>query len=136
MNIPTALGALKTAADLGTHLRSLLKQNEQFPVNEILARIIEMQDLITDGRSAIIDFQEEVMKKNEEIQHLKEKLHKLEADHEFRESLTFEKGVYKREGPKGVEVYCAPCFDETGKRIRVAPDGTQYWCHIKHGSVG
>ena len=77
MSLPTALGALKTAADLGTHLRNLLKQNEQLPVNEILARLIEMQDLITDGRSSIIDFQEELMTKNDEIRQLKSEIDAL-----------------------------------------------------------
>ena len=77
MSLPTALGALKTAADLGTHLRNLLKQNQQLPVNEILARLIEMQDLITDGRSSIIDFQEELMTKNDEIRQLKSEIDAL-----------------------------------------------------------
>ncbi len=111
MSLPTALGALKTAADLGTHLRNLLKQNEQLPVNEILARLIEMQDLITDGRSSIIDFQEELMTKNDEIRQIKSEIDALNDRKRIDSEMEHDGYVFwriidgKRTGP-----FCPPCW--------------------------
>lgn len=93
MNLVAALGALKTAADLGTSLRNLLKKNECLPVSEIQTRLIEMQDLITDGRSAIIDFQEELSQRNDEIRQLKTELDALKKRDQIDNEL-----VQRRQG--------------------------------------
>jgi hypothetical protein len=131
MDIASGLAGLKTASDLVSGVRNALIKPDVKP-DEILGRLIELQGLISDGRTALIDMQEQLITKTGEIQQLRNKLRQLEEDHEFHASLTFNQGVYKRNGPRGEEVYCAACYDEAGKRIRVSLQGNDYWCTVKH----
>jgi hypothetical protein len=115
------LGALKTAADLSVHLRNLLKQSEQLPVNEILARIIEMQELIADGRTALIDLQEQVVLKNGQIQTLNQEIRQLREKWELNEKLVSDGCAYwfpekqePRDGP-----FCLACWDAERKLVRL-----------------
>jgi hypothetical protein len=121
MTVPTALGALKTAADLSVHLRNLLKQNEQLPVNEILARIIEMQELIADGRMALIDLQEQLVAKNGQIQSLSLELQRSRENWELNGRLVSDGCAYwfpekqePRDGP-----FCLACWDADKKLVRL-----------------
>ena len=134
---PYSARCLKTAADLGTHLRNLLKQNEQLPVNEILARLIEMQDLITDGRWSIIDFQEELMTKNDEIRQLKSEIDALNDRKRIDSEMEHDGYVFwriidgKRTGP-----FCPPCWrrDNTLLPLKHVP-GTYGGSHPSRRSI-
>jgi hypothetical protein len=121
MTVPTALGALKTAADLSVHLRNLLKQSDQLPVNEILARIIEMQELIADGRMAIIDLQEQLVEKDSLAQSLSIELQKLRDTSALNNKLVSDGCAYwfpekqaPRDGP-----FCLACWDVDRKLVRL-----------------
>jgi hypothetical protein len=121
MSLPTALGALKTAADLSVQLRNLLKQSDQLPVNEVLARIIEMQELIADGRSALIDLQDELVTKNGQIETLSLELRELRDKSRLGEKLVSDGCAYwfpdKREPGDGP--FCLACWDADGKLVRL-----------------
>lgn len=80
-------------------------------MNEILAQLIEMQDLITDGRSAIIDFQEELIRKNDEVQQLKVQIQALDRREKVDQEMEHDGYVFwrvtegKRTGP-----FCPACW--------------------------
>ena len=54
MNLVTSLNFLKTASDLTTRIRKSLGARD-VKLGKVVARIIEIQGLISDGRTALID---------------------------------------------------------------------------------
>lgn len=88
IEIVTALSGLKTASELATRLRDALKSPEIKP-DEVVARIMEIQGLITDGRTAVINLQEHLTTKNAEIQALKDRLREIEQNDELKKSVVF-----------------------------------------------
>lgn len=121
MDIVTGLGILKAASDLITRLREALKSGEVKP-DEVMARIIEIQDLISDGRTALIDAQEVVISRNAEVQVLKDEVRRLtEAADLGRRVVFHDNACWKRlddgaeEGPP-----CPSCWaDRTLRRGQV-----------------
>src|SRR5947207_7655935 len=93
MEFFTALAGLKTASELTTRLREALKSRD-VKLDEVVARIIEIQDMISDGRTALIDAQDELLRKTAETQNLKEQIRKLEAAAATERSFRFNDGVY------------------------------------------
>jgi hypothetical protein len=119
MNILAALAGLKTASELTTRIREALKSRE-VKLDEVVARIIEIQDLISDGRTALIDSQEELMKKNEKISSLSDEIRSLKAKADLEHLVVFhDRACWKKlddgseEGP-----YCPVCWGDSKKLIR------------------
>jgi hypothetical protein len=151
MEFFTALAGLKTASELTTRLREALISRE-VKLDEVVGRIIEVQDMISDGRTALIDAQDQLLKKNAEIQKLTEQVRKLEAAFATEHSFQFRQGVYWKavehdEGmtdPEGNEIlivhwdgpFCPTCKDADQKAVRLRKTGpdradeTEYYCDI------
>jgi len=111
MDLVAGLSGLKTASDLTTRLREALK-NREVKLDEVVARIIEIQDLISDGRTALIDAQEDIIKRTAEIGKLNEELKRLTASLDLSERVIFhDHANWKRldgdveEGP-----FCPSCW--------------------------
>jgi hypothetical protein len=62
----TAYTGLKTASDLARRVREALGSRE-VKIDEVIARIIEVQGLINDGRTTLIDVEEQPLEKNRTI---------------------------------------------------------------------
>jgi hypothetical protein len=137
VGLGTGLATLKTAYDLSKGVRDALKSRE-VKLDEVTARMIEIQDLITEGRSALIDAQEELFKKNEELASMRRKVSELEVAISKKDELTFLHGVYWRtsqikdgedaEGNGRSHVYydgpfCPLCKDVDTKAVRMNHSG-------------
>jgi hypothetical protein len=120
-----ALSGLKTASELATRLREALGRGD-VKLDEVLARIIELQGFISDGRAALIDVQEEVHTKNEEIRSLNQQLRSIADKAELSKDLIFDGAVYwrKSEGPDAKSPFCAVCWDTDQKLVRCQNYGT------------
>jgi hypothetical protein len=73
MDLVTGLNVFKTASDLTTHIRESLGARD-VKLDEVVARIIEIQGLISDGRTAFIDAHEQLLEKNSTILTLEQEL--------------------------------------------------------------
>ena len=122
--ISATLTGLKTASDLTTRLREALGSGE-VKLDEVLARIIELQGFISDGRTALIDVQEEIHAKNEEIRRLNEQLRAL---HDIRDNYELRQGVYVRKGTQ--DAYCPLCLGANNKAVPLMKDGDGWTCGI------
>jgi len=123
MSISTTLAGLKTASELTVRLREALKSRD-VKLDEVAARIIEVQDLISDGRTALIDAQEELLTANRENQKLKDELKQertLKADYLFRENMYWHRET--NEGP-----FCSTCFDSDRKLVRLTDFDGSFYC--------
>jgi len=85
-----------------------------------VARIIEIQDLISDGRTALIDVQEQLLEKNREILELEQTCMKLTQRLEKKgQGRKHDNAVWKvleddsEDGP-----YCPNCWERTGHFIQ------------------
>lgn len=67
--VTAGLSGLKAASDLTTRIREALGSRE-VKLDEVVTRIIEIQGLISDGRTALIDAQELLLDKTREIARL------------------------------------------------------------------
>jgi len=119
MELVTGLTVLKTASDLTTRIREALGSRE-VKLDEVVARIIEVQGLISDGRTALIEVQEQLLGKNREIFALEQE------NRSFQEQLTkkrqgriHDNAAWKildddsEEGP-----YCPNCYEKTRNFIQ------------------
>jgi|ERR1700733_6343253 len=119
MELVTGLSFLKTASDLITRIKESLAARD-VRLDEVLARIIEIQNLISDGRVAVIDAQEQLAEKNRTIQALEDEIRKLQGQlSKRRQGHVHDNAVWKvlnegaEEGP-----YCPNCFEKTGNFIQ------------------
>jgi hypothetical protein len=119
MDFAAGLTVLKTASDLTTRVREALGSRE-VKLDEIVARIIEVQGLISDGRTALIDVQEQLLEKNREIFSLEQDNRKLQEQlSKKQQGRIHDKAAWKvlddnsEEGP-----YCANCYEKTGNFIQ------------------
>jgi hypothetical protein len=141
MNLLPALAGLKTASELTARLREALKSRE-VKLDEVVARIIEIQDLISDGRSALIDSQEELMKKNEAISSLNDEIKSLKAQADLEHSVVFHDRACWKNADNGEEEgpYCPVCWGDSRKLIRgvvwhTEPSHITFSCYIhKHAT--
>jgi hypothetical protein len=153
MTLATGLATLKTASDLAVRIREALNSRE-VKLDEVLARVIEIQELILEGRGALIDAQEQLFSKNEELDGFRRQIHELQAAAAKTQDLTFMHGVYWRafdidrgemdhEGNAYVEVhysgpFCPTCYDADAKAVRMRDMGDydsgkgRFYCDI-HG---
>jgi hypothetical protein len=133
MSITAGLATLKTASDLIAGVRKALAQQEVKP-DEVLGRMIEIQGLISDGRTALINAQEDLLKRTSELADLKDELKRLTDNSHILAQLTVQDDAYfrtmngDRSGP-----YCTACWDDTQKLVRLSYRGQDHiatgWMH-------
>jgi hypothetical protein len=119
MDLLTGASFLKTASDLAKLVRESLGAREVKP-DEVVARIIEIQGLIGDGRTALIDAQEQLLEKNRTISALEQDNRKLQEQLlKKQQGRVHDNAVWKilddgaEEGP-----YCPNCYEKTGNFIQ------------------
>ena len=117
--VAAGLSGLKTASDLTTRIREALGSRE-VKLDEVVARIIEIQGLISDGRTAFIDVQEQILEKNQEIFQLQQACTKLTERLEKKtQGRKHDNAVWKvlddgtEDGP-----YCPNCWEQKGHFIQ------------------
>jgi len=139
MELLSGLAGLKTASDLTTLVRERLGSRD-VKLDEVVARIIEIQGLISDGRTALIDVQEQLLEKNREISNLEQMCTKLTDQLAKRsKGRVHDSAVWKvledgtEEGP-----YCPNCFETKmifiQARPGVANDEWALFHCIEHGT--
>jgi hypothetical protein len=119
MDLASGLTVLKTASDLTTRVREALSSRE-VKLDEVVARIIEVQGLISDGRTALIDVQEQILEKNRTISELEH------ANRDLQERLSKKKQgrVHDNAAWKVLDdnseggPYCPNCYEKTGNFIQ------------------
>ena len=119
MEFLTGLQLLKTASDLITRIREVLGARE-IKLDEVVARIIEIQGLISDSRTSFIDAQEQLLEKNRTISTLEKDNLKLRQQLSKKQLGRIHDGAVwkvlddgKEEGP-----YCPNCHETTGNFIQ------------------
>ena len=119
MELATGLTVLKTASDLTTRIREALGSRE-VKLDEVVARIIEVQGLISDGRTAFIEVQEQLLEKNGAIYALQQENRSLQEQlTKKRQGRIHDNAAWKvlddnsEEGP-----YCPNCYERTGHFIQ------------------
>jgi len=117
--LATGLNVLKTASDLTTRIRESLGARE-VKLDEVVAKIIEIQGLISDGRTALIDVQDELLEKNRKILALEQEKQKLqELLSKKQQGRVHDNAAWKilgdgtEEGP-----YCPNCYEKTHNFIQ------------------
>ncbi len=126
MNIAAGLSGLKAAADLTKAMRDAAKAGTLKP-DEFAGRIGEIYDYIADSKVALVEAKDEIQK-------LQGQIDAFDDERAFRESLEFQlSGPYKRNGPRGEELYCSHCLDLDGKRVRLIRSSGDMFC-TKHGT--
>jgi len=133
--IVAGLSGLKTASDLATRIREALGSRE-VKLDEVVPRIIEIQGLISDGRTALIDMQEQLLDKNKEIARLDQECTALKAQlAKKQQGRIHDNAAWKvlddgsEEGP-----YCVNCYETTGNFIQPVRGATHptivyFWCN-------
>ena len=123
--VATGLSGLKAASDLTTRIREALGSRD-VKLDEVVARIVEIQGLISDGRTALIDVQEQLLEKNREIFNLEQTCNKLSErlakkvqgrKHDDAVWKVLDDG--KEDGP-----YCPNCWEKTGLFMQPKPGAT------------
>lgn len=119
MDPVAGLGILKTASELIKGIREILGERD-VKLDEVVARIIEIQGLISDGRNALIDAQEQLLEKNRAIFALEQDNRKLQEELSRRQQgRVHDNAAWKvlpddsEEGP-----YCPNCYEKTGHFIQ------------------
>jgi hypothetical protein len=113
MTIAGGLSATKTGFDLIRSIREILKRQEVEPA-EISARLLELQELMLDARTALADAQEENSK-------LQARIDELSRMADFGKDFKAAHGVYWYEKFP----YCPTCWDVDRRPVRLAgPKGT------------
>jgi hypothetical protein len=107
MTIAGGLSATKTGFDLIKSVRELVKRQGVDP-GEVSARLLELQDLMLDARTALNDAQEDRAKLDAQIVELTRM-----AD--FGRDFKLEEGVYWRDRVP----YCPICWDVDRKTVRL-----------------
>lgn len=127
MDIATALGVLKTAWDLTVNVRDEAKTRKLKP-EEVLERILEIQHLLADARSGLVEAQEEIARLKGTIRGLEGQLtniQDLKDNFEFRDNMYWRKGA--EEGP-----FCPTCVDADKRLVRLLDCCGHYECRV-HG---
>jgi hypothetical protein len=119
--ITTALGGLKTAGDLAKSVREGVKASKIKP-DEVARQISEIQDLIMDGKDALNNSKDEIVRLKGELA----KLTDLQDNFEFRDNVYYRKGTNV--------AYCPLCLKADHKLVPLTDYGDQcLYCAIhKH----
>jgi hypothetical protein len=105
--IASGLSAIKTGFELIKSVRELLKDPE-VDTSEVLARLIELQDLMLNARVALVDADEENGK-------LKATIAELTRMAEFGKDFKSAHGLYWH----SLNPYCPTCWDVDRKTVRL-----------------
>lgn len=135
MSIAVGLSATKTAFELIKNAVDLLK-GQDVDVHEVQARLIELQGLMLDARSALVDAEEE-------NRTLRDSIRSLEAELALKGKIEKREGVYWLGGESGKldGPYCPLCYGDGGKLVPLTKFGArsdfggriQFWCQLhKH----
>jgi hypothetical protein len=108
MAIAAGLSAIKTGFGLIKSAVELLKR-ETVDVHEVQARLIELQGLMLDARSALVDAEEENRSLKRALED-RDDAKKLAEDMEFQNDGGFY--VRKSEAGKGLIAYCPLCWQK------------------------
>lgn len=119
MDLVAGLNFLKTASDLTTRIRESLGTRD-VKLDEVVARIIEIQGLISDGRTALIDAQDQLLEKNRSISALEQDNRKLQEQLSKRQQARVHDNAVWRILGDGTEEgpYCPNCHEKTGNFIQ------------------
>jgi hypothetical protein len=137
--ITTALAGLKTASDLATGMRKALAEHE-LKLEEVPGKIMEIQGVIIDSRTALGDSEDTLRAKNKQI-------HQLEIENaELKAQLTkkaqarkHDNAIWKAlEGDTEDGPYCPNCWEQKGhfiqpKRAATNADYFNFFCD-EHGA--
>jgi hypothetical protein len=107
MTIAVGLSAVKTGFDLIKSVREIVKRQD-FDPGEVSARLLELQDLMLDARTALTDAADEKVK-------LEVQIGDLTRMADFGSEFKFVEGVYWREKFP----YCPVCWDTERKPTRL-----------------
>jgi hypothetical protein len=108
MTIAGGLSATKTGFDLIKSVRELVKRPDT-DAAEISARLLELQDLMLDARTALSDARDEKTK-------LEARIAELSHMADFGKDFTSDRGVYWLEDYP----YCPACWDVDRKPVRLS----------------
>ena len=112
MTIAGGLSATKTGFDLIKSVRELVKRPD-IDASEVCARLLELQELMLDARTALSEAQEEKVK-------LEARIAEFTRMADFGKDFTMDEGVYWRDGVP----YCPICWDVDRKSVRLGgPSG-------------
>jgi hypothetical protein len=127
MSIAGGLSATKTGFDLIKSAVDLLKR-ETVDVHEVQARLIELQGLMLEARSALVDAEEENRTLRRSIED-DQRRQEIENDMDFQTDGGFY--IRKSEASKGTIAYCPVCWKKGGRTIPMQlSDVGQYWCSV------
>jgi hypothetical protein len=125
---PTSIGAALTS------VRALFDLAKNANDAQLAMRI---SSEVANIQGRLIDVQQQTLALQTENQELKAKILSINDDKDFRDSLEFDSaGIYKRTGPRGLELYCSDCLDRDHKRVRLTggfPGTGTALCNV-HGS--
>jgi hypothetical protein len=107
MTIAAGLSATKTGFDLIKSVRELVKRAD-IDAAEVSARLLELQELMLDARTALSEAQEEKAK-------LEIRIAELTRMSDLGKDFKMEEGVYWRAGVP----YCPICWDVDRKTVRL-----------------
>jgi hypothetical protein len=129
MDIIAGLSGIKTAADLTKMLRDGLKGGT-IKADEVTGRIGEIYDYILDSKAALLEAKEEAESLQAQIKELKDA-------RELTDSLEHDGKVYwKSKGDKWEGPFCAKCWDQNRKLVRLDHQNTtrdgelSFWCSV------
>ena len=123
MTIAGGLSATKTGFELIKGVRELLRRQEVDPA-EISARLLELQELMLDAKTALAEAQEEKIG-------LEARIAELSRMADFGKDFKSERGVYWHENFP----YCPTCWNVDRKPVRLGgpvrdithPSGRNIW---------
>jgi len=116
--ISAILSSIKTATDIAKLIKSTDVSLEKA---EYKLKLAELISALADAKIQVTEIQEEIAKKESEIQTLKEHLH-------VKQNLKWEHPYYwledseKKDGP-----FCQNCYDKNKELIRLQGNGSGYW---------
>ena len=126
--IEGALGAVKTGFDLIKSVREFLKK-DKVDAAEINSQLVQLQDLLLEARSAVIDVQGYI----EELEAERDSRSRID---ELEKLMIFGQSVYWKRTGNGDEVepdpYCTVCWEKERRLSHLRPAATKgiYTCQI------
>jgi len=126
--IEGALGAVKTGFDLIKGVRELLKKDKVNPA-EVSSRLLDLQELLLEARSALTDADDYIAK-------LVAERANTERLEEIEKLLVFGQSVYWMRTGNGDQVepdpYCTVCWEKDRRLSHLRPAATKgiYTCQI------
>ncbi|MGA7238904.1 MAG: hypothetical protein WBY44_24695 [Bryobacteraceae bacterium] len=121
MSIAVGISATKTGFDLIKGVRDLVK-GPDVNAAEVSARLLELQELMLDARSALNEAEDEK-------KHLEARIAELTRKADFGAEFKFEHGVYWRD----CYPYCPVCWDVRRDPVRLSGPVWRDGVHVAGG---